>query len=342
MSAAGKHPQDDDAVEAMAAAWLAQRDDGFSPDKEAEFSLWRQADPRHEAALARLESAWGSLLELRHFRPEATAHPDRNLLAPAPVRLVRFPRLRWAAAAAAVAVVAAGAWWALQARRGANEEVYATTADGFQRVTLSDGSVAELNTASEVRVDYSPAERRVRLVRGEAHFTVAKNKQRPFWVEAGSVTVRAVGTAFDVRLTDAEVDVLVTEGKVALAQSAARPDGEVRRSNLAAGERAVIATGPGARPDLVARVGAEAIREALAWEGPRLVFVSTPLSEAVRQFNERNAVQLQLDDPALGAMPISGSFRPENVDAFVRLLAQGGDVAVAQPVPGRYVLSRAR
>ncbi len=63
--------------------WLAERDDGLTPDKETEFLRWRQTNPRHEAALARLEKAWNTLLKLENFRPEAQAHPDRDLLAPA-------------------------------------------------------------------------------------------------------------------------------------------------------------------------------------------------------------------------------------------------------------------
>src|SRR5581483_9214616 len=98
-------------------------------------------------------------------------------------------------------------------------QIYTTAAGGYERQTLADGSVVELNGNTQVQVAYSPAERRVRLVQGEAHFTVAKNKRRPFWVEAQGVSVRAVGTAFNVRLDPQRVDVLVTEGRVPVAQT---------------------------------------------------------------------------------------------------------------------------
>ncbi len=129
------------------------------------------------------------------------------------------PIIAWSVAAAATLLLAGGIGWHQQFRRNAAPEVYATTADSYQRVTLADGSVAELNASSEIKVNYTPADRRVQLVRGEAHFTVAKNKERPFWVQAGTVKVRAVGTAFDVRITEREIDVLVTEGKVTLAKN---------------------------------------------------------------------------------------------------------------------------
>jgi transmembrane sensor len=49
---------------------------------------------------------------------------------------------------------------------------------------------------------------------GEAHFFVEKDPQRPFVVNAAGIDVRAVGTAFNVRIDPAAVEVLVTEGRV--------------------------------------------------------------------------------------------------------------------------------
>jgi transmembrane sensor len=333
----------------------------------------RQAKP---AAPARLEAAWTALQQLRDFRPEARVHPDRNLLRPPPKRRrgLPFPAL-------AVAAV----WWVGSSRREAasREQHYATTVDGYERVSLADGTMVELNSASEVAVQFSPAERRVRLVRGEAHFTVAKNKARPFLVEAGAVAVRAVGTAFNVRLGGKEVEVLVTEGKVAVAevergdersevrsrksevggQPAAPTPGEGGRSvarsesnglavgavyaELSANERVVISVAPATAAvaavglPVIEKVAPEAMREALAWQGPRLVFVDTPLADAIAQFNRRNQLQLELADAELGALPIGGSFRAENVDAFVRLLVSDGEIAVERPAPNRVVLRKA-
>jgi hypothetical protein len=52
-------------IEDAAIAWLTERDDGFSPEREREFARWLRADPRHPAAIARLEQTVGLLHELR-------------------------------------------------------------------------------------------------------------------------------------------------------------------------------------------------------------------------------------------------------------------------------------
>ena len=275
-----------------------------------------------------------------------------------------FPAVAAASALAACIALVAVWWWGAPRSVGAVEQRYATTVDGYERVNLADGSMLELNSSSEVGVQFSPAERRVRLVRGEAHFTVAKNKARPFLVEAGGVAVRAVGTAFNVRLGAREVEVLVTEGRVAVGEvervdlnalarsEAAAPDparwGQRTPPSgalLSANERTVIAT---ARPavsltaPVVERIAPAAVRDALAWQGPRLVFADTPLAEAITQFNRRNQVQLEIADAELGALPIGGSFRVENVEGFVRLLVTGGDIAADRPDATRVVLRKTK
>lgn len=331
-----KHPED---FSAVAAAWLARRDAGWSTIEAAEFSRWRAENPRHESAAARLEATWTLLQQLGAYRPGARAHPDRDLLAPPQHRPRWFRALTGLAAAAALAVAV---WWAFPGFKGQAvpaeaAPVFATTRGGYQRLTLADGSVVELNSDSEVRVRYSPEARDVALVRGQAHFTVAKNPDRPFRVATDAVTVRAVGTAFDVRLGATEVQVLVSAGTVELLRA--------REVNtlplLPAGWRALVPVAPAARP-VLEPVSAAGMREALAWHGWRLTFIETPLAEVVAQFNRRNEVQLELGDAELATMPVGGSFGAENLEAFVRLLSSNGDIRVERPVPGRIVLRKAR
>ena len=356
-STPGSHhprPSDDESIAATAAAWLAQRDDTFSPDEAADFARWRDADPRHAAAVARLERTWTALQPLRDFRPAALRHPDRDLLAaPTPGRLpAAFPVRAFAYAAAASLMLALG-FWAFRPSSPTSTQ-FATTAGGYERVILTDGSVLELNGDTAAEVTYTAAERRVRLTRGEAHFTVAKNPARPFRVEALGIAVRAVGTAFNVRLGAGEVEVLVTEGKVSVSEvervvpAALPPSAESPRSPdtfLVAHERAVIvaasslglSVGPLPAP-VVERIAPESVRQALAWQGPSLVFYNTPLAEVAAQFNRRNPVQIVLADPALAALPVGGSFRPENVESFIRLLESGGYVVVDRTDATRLVL----
>lgn len=356
-STPGSHhprPSDDESIAATAAAWLAQRDDLLTPEEAADFARWRAADPRHEAAVTHLENTWAALQPLRDFRPAALRHPDRDLLAaPTPGSSpVAFPVRAFAFALAASLMLALGVWAFRPSSPTSNQ--FATTAGGYERVMLADGSVLELNGDTAAEVTYTAAERRVRLTRGEAHFTVAKNPARPFRVEALGIAVRAVGTAFNVRLGDGEIEVLVTEGKVAVsgvervvpnALSAApsrSPASAPSPTFLIASERALlVTTGPAAAPR-IDRIAPDAARQALAWQGPSLVFHNTPLAAVAAQFNRRNPVQIVLADPTLAALPVGGSFRPENVESFIRLLESGGYVVVDRTDSAHLVLRAAK
>lgn len=336
-------PPDDlaDEIEELAAEWLVRREEGLAPDAARAFAAWQGADPRHAAAVARLERALGLMARMPEARDalQAPVVPfpisPRAAFAP-PSEPVPAPRrgLRAAFAAtglAAALALAAATWWP---RAGAlpSPRAYATSAGGFERAVLEDGSVVELNGNSELRVDLRAAERRVTLVRGEAHFTVAPDPARPFVVAAGAVSVRAVGTAFNVRLAAESIEVLVTEGRVALASPAAGPEAAAPATVLAAHDRLVVPAAASAgriRPTpVVERVAPEVVRAALAWQERRLVFAETPLREVVAQFNRRNRLQLIVADPALAARPIGGTFAADNAEGFVRLLESGGAVTV--------------
>jgi len=344
-----------ESIEARAAAWLAECDAGLTPEQVNDFSAWRAEDPRHEAAVARLESAWEALGQLREFRPEARLHPDPDLLAPVEdSKVVPFP---WkpvlaAAAAAALAVTAFFSWdrQQLTVTEGepqvqkvvAAQTNYETTVGGYLRATLPDGSVVELNENSEIDLVFSSNERRVKLLSGEVHFAVAKNKERPFVVEAHGLDVRAVGTAFNVKMGQRAVEVLVTEGTVQLQGGLDEQLPTESWPAMVAGDWTSVPLQDRVSLPGVQRLSSDAMRDLLSWQGNRLVFIKTPLAEAVDQFNRRNRVQIQIDDPELAAVLIEGSFQADNSEAFIRLIAGARGFRVTRPSADVVVLQQAR
>jgi len=67
-------------------------------------------------------------------------------------------------------------------------------------IKLPDGTLVILNAGSVVsyRNDYSSTNRNISLT-GEAYFKVARNENIPFIVNAGSVSIKALGTEFNVK-----------------------------------------------------------------------------------------------------------------------------------------------
>ncbi len=149
--------------------------------------------------------------------PEVTRLPAAKSGARPADRATRFaPRFAVAALLATV-VVAIGLWFY------PHPEERIETALGEQHsVVLSDGSLVTLNTASEIELHFSSTHRGITLLEGEALFQVAHDVTRPFEVTAGEVTVRAVGTKFNVDRHSQTLKVTVVEGRVEVATGSAR------------------------------------------------------------------------------------------------------------------------
>jgi transmembrane sensor len=206
-------------------------------------------------------------------------------------------------------------------------------------VTLSDGTLVQLNTGGEVIERFTAATRHVTLTSGEAHFAVTKNPARPFIVQAGSLQVRAVGTAFNINLQSAAVDVIVTEGRVQLATGT--PDAPA----LDAGERATLRRAPAASPAaepvlVVARLDAAAIAQTLAWREPLLRLGGATLAELAAEFERATGRRLVLADPALAELRFGGRFRADDIDGFTHLLATTLDLDVERAADGTIVLRK--
>jgi transmembrane sensor len=335
-------------LERLIADWLGNT---LSPEDFRVLDARLRTDPAARAALRRaahLDSAlrdWATRQEISAAWADAAAPEPAPTPAPARATFPPFRRWRWLLAAAA-AVALSIATYHFGTLSAPQPPAPSTRA-------LADGTVVELNGAAVVVSDYTATERRVRLERGEAHFTVTKDAARPFIVTAAGVSVRAVGTAFNVRLADAAVEVLVTEGQVRLqpppaaappANSPSAPPAETAAAperTLAARQRAIVATAPSAAfaPE-VANLTPNEIARVLAWQHRLLNFTSTPLGEVVAALNRRNTTQLVLADPGLAALRVSASLRSDNVHGFVKLLETGFEVRAERRGEAEILLSR--
>lgn len=314
----------------------------MTAEEKAAFARWYAECPDHRREFERLQHSWQRLEKLG-------ALPQ--LHAEAEAILVRARRSRWSggwrisawgAAAAAVIVLA---FFGLRPEPpvGPPQESYRVLASTSHDVLLPDGTTVQLNGDSRMEAEFTADRRWVRL-EGEALFKVMKDPSRPFFVSAGPVTVRAVGTAFNVRIEDRAIRVLVTEGKVRLTENThgrsllpaeAQSSAESSLATPESKEEPLLVAGQHALVDLAesqpsaATVTAFApyeIEQVLAWQSTQLVFSNTPLDEVVAAFNQYNRRKLKLSQPSLASQRITGVFRADNVEGFIRLLELGADV----------------
>ena len=202
-------------IEAEAGNWviLLDSETPLTESQHKAFAEWMSRSPAHREEMKQLAQFWGKmnvLTDLAIPTQLATQRPKRanlfwGLTSPTAI-----------AASVLAITLSLGLWFQLDSQNQLATGLYATAVGQQKSIELADGSQVQLNTNSQIRVDYSNANRDIWLLQGEAHFVVAKNPKRPFRVAAGSGRVEAIGTAFAVYLNGVDLDITVTEGRVEL------------------------------------------------------------------------------------------------------------------------------
>ena len=295
--------------------WTRLRDPQAAEASVEQWLDWTAQDERHLAAFEHI-AAFGEGLGLLDA---ATRH--RLLAEFAPVRTpvaAAAPRRRGWPAAAAAAVLAlligGGALlWGGLGGAAVTTATYASAIGQNRAIVLPDGSKVTLGGASRLSVRFADHARHVTLEAGEAYFQVKHDTQHPFEVAAGGITVRDIGTAFDVRRDGSDVAVAVTEGRVRVAAA----DDATRALDAGAEQR--VAWNAATR---TLRLGTTTPELAAGWRQQRLEFVDEPLSVVIASVNRYSAKPVRLDGAAVAALGFTGTVRTDEIDSWLRALPQ--------------------
>jgi len=340
-------------IEEEAVVWLVRldRDNGLEDSELVEMQAWAARSPAHRAELLRISAFWNAnnvLTELSiplRGRAGSERGQNRGMLN------VLFPYQNFRGIVVAMCFLLsffAFKDWLIPPAIDSTNGIYATAIGEVRLETLVDGSQLEINTDSQVQVDYSGSTRKLRLLRGEVHFSVSHNEEWPFEVYAGGSKVGAVGTAFLLRLNDDALNVIVTDGKVDLSalsdSSLASKENPLQQYSPALEKFARLSVGEGltfnsrsASPEPKIMEKSEIIQK-LAWRKGYLVFSGEPLSLVVEELNRYQIISVEILGPELGALPIGGRFKIGELDALFDALNSNFGIQVNRVDDGRIQL----
>lgn len=277
----------------QAAEWLVRLDNQTDAATRQAYHVWLTADPQHAAAIARLQ---GHLSPLAEFAALRRAHQGRP----------RGQAIK--ALALAGLLVGSGLLGYQHWQRGYQLADLSTARGAWTEQRLADGSEISLNGDSAVDWHFDAQERRVHLLRGELRVQVAKDAQRPFYVDTPQGSIRALGTRFIVERRDDAT-------RVTMLESSTRIESPVGTLVLNAGEQVrVDAHGIGAvqRVDVAAQEG--------AWNHHQLLVTDQPLSDVLERLARHRPGLLSFDREALAGMRVTVMLPTDDSDRALRLL----------------------
>lgn len=185
-----------------------------------------------------------------------------------------------------------------------------STAIGERKeLPLSDGSRITLNTGSALNYEVTEHARSVELLEGEAYFAIAPDADRAFVLRAGDITIRVVGTQFNVSKVGDITKVSVDRGTVEI------DAGKTAPIRLEAGQELSIAMGVKSEPR------AFDTATTTAWRSGRLSFAGAQLNEVVADLNRYRSGFILLSG-GVQQLPVNAVFDNDDIDAAVLSIEQ--------------------
>lgn len=325
-------------IEAEAAAWIARLDRGELSEKErAAIREWIGRSPEHYAQISRLAGTWSDLDGLADIPGEADAHtPVRKVHQSSQSTIWLTPARAMVFAVLSIAVVTgilfnnSDNYRTVPVQGPSWQASYLTAIGKQQTAVLQDGSRVQLNTDTIIDIDFDDRQRKVRLVRGEALFEILHDQSRPFLVYVGTNVIRAIGTAFVVKLTEDEVEVTIKEGRVELKSLKDNTQSRSKKELIIAS--AVIDAGQTVKLNkeiqTLQEIATEEIDRKLAWRDGLIIFSGEPLGHVVEEISRYTSIKFVITDPELSTLRIGGRFKIGEADAMLEVLETGFGVNI--------------
>jgi len=195
--------------------------------------------------------------------------------------------------------------------------------------SLPDGSLLQLNTNTQVTVNYKNNQRFLTLIQGEANFDVAKDKSRPFVVTVGEQSFTALGTAFNIqKKSSQDIELIVTEGKVLVSQTndiLSKITNKKDEHSLDTLPGLLVNVGEKSTVEnntltVATKISPEQVQKNTAWQQGILIFDGDTLSDALAEISRYNNTTFEVLDEDISALKISGYFKAGDINGLLSSL----------------------
>lgn len=186
----------------------------------------------------------------------------------------------------------------------------------ISKITLPDGSIAELNSCSQLRYpsEFDAKERIVEL-KGEGFFKVSSNKEHPFIVKCDDISVQAVGTEFNIQINkNGKIITSLKEGTVNIIKDT--EDNEQKMVTLTPGQTAIYDK----NISDITEIKTNNIDKYLAWREGKLIFTSDKLIDVLDILEQRFNVKFRINPSADISGVFTGTFVNKDLDTILKYI----------------------
>lgn len=235
-------------------------------------------------------------------------------------RTLRTLFARYAAAALVIILLGGGLLYYFLSRPMEMITVCSNTGQTLV-VRLPDSTTLTLSELSEVRypVRFTGKQREVKMS-GKIFFKVHRDTAHPFIIQTPSIGVAVLGTSFQVSATEAEANVLVKKGKVAVSS----PDG-MTSDTLTTG----MASSWKADSNKLTK-SSRFDYNLLAWKTKKLRFHDTPLPKVIEELNNYYHVHIILPE-SYKKLRLTATFKDVNLSRALEIINQTLDIHLTAP-----------
>jgi len=241
-----------------------------------------------------------------------------------------FKNLMACAAGILIILLISFAWWTIKDGDGVKTRIVA--GKGIRKkLRLPDGTLVWLNAESQLSYSSNFNKRKIRRVylTGEAFFDVSHRSNRPFIVRTDKISVKVLGTAFNVQAYPREhtAEATLLRGSIELSVN----DRSGQKVILSPSEKFAFTTGGHSHSGkknyardagdirmmidhvVPVRIGQKEYIEETSWKDDRLVFKNESLEELKPKLERWFNVQIRLESALPGKYRFTGVFTNENI-----------------------------
>lgn len=340
-----------------ASDWIAKLDRKLNDDEKESLKTWLALSHKNTEVLLEVAKIWDKMDDLSRLSDLFPITTTKNK---------RPPTWLGAIAASVVFAITFGLYqggtnffkvgFGEQSSVVAMQMNYQTNIGESNTINLPDNSKIVLNTNSFVQVKYTDSARIIELQRGEIHIDVAHDISRPLSVIAGGKVIQAVGTAFNVEVKNELVELIVTDGKVLVAQESLpiiTNDIDVidieKLAKKLPNNSMAISKGEKVDLDLTGHLNEEIIKvnavdvaASLSWRHGNLIFRGESLADAMDEISRYTDIKFELsNDESLKTIKVAGMFKTGDVTGLLDVLSRNFNIRYEKIAHDKIILKYA-